>query len=150
MFKKKDNVWDFMHGWGVVTDIDVTSDTPVIAKFGKIIVRYSVDGKREADNINPTLFKKKIDYQIYSELSDLALFLSRNLRIKKFEQAWHNLTIYFEKADNRYYIQRWHEEEDPNKLYFTQPGITKVVLMLNECKIPPEVLNSAFKELGWI
>jgi hypothetical protein len=55
--KEGDAVYSRMHGWGVVTCLRGNKDYPMLCSFEKQYTNtFNLDGKSDANNVEPTLF----------------------------------------------------------------------------------------------
>lgn len=85
-----DRAWSFEYGWGTIIHIFYEKEYPIIFKSDtNRICNFRFDGKRDINDINPSLFWDEVKIKIPEKSFNLEVELKK-LEIKEFTSDTHN------------------------------------------------------------
>lgn len=145
--KVGDRAWSFEYGWGTITHVFYGKEYPIIFKSDtNRICNFRFDGKKDINDINPSLFWNEIKFEIPEKPFDFKEFIKDNLKIKQFTPREHNYFLFWDNnaKEVKDDINTQLECFQP---YFLKDNIELVVSTLNGKGITKEEFQSIIKEL---
>lgn len=114
MFKNAkvgDRVYDMLKGWTTITSIVKDSDYPIrVTNDDNTWVIFTLEGKRNKEDDNPTLFWNKIKYEIPGKPFSLEDEL-RRLEVVEFNIENRNYYLYWDNCgENIEYYNSYFDE----------------------------------------
>lgn len=99
--KVGDRVWDILKGWGTITSIREDNDYPIrVTSDINTWTIFTLDGKRDEKDINPTLFWNEIKYEMPEKPFSLEEEL-RKLQVKEFKYNDCNYYLRWDSHHNK-------------------------------------------------
>lgn len=145
-----DEVWDFIYGWGKITDIRENFTYPFKVEFNNFcgVYEYTFEGKICEDEPQ-RLFWDEIKFEVPKKPFDLKEVLKENLKPKEFEYFEDNYRIYYSYSDNEF---KWgiNSIAEETNVYFSECNIYSIIDVLNDKKITMKEFKKALRELGWL
>lgn len=143
-----DRVWDFLCGWGTITNINKNEYYSMKIKFNNYrnhYETYTLDGKSYVEN-NPSLFWDEIKFEIPEKPFDLESELKK-LEIVEFKDSESNFSLFWNHCCNDivYFINR--TVQIPSVLYFTEKSIKNFMNNIEDKKISKEQFFEAYKKV---
>lgn len=121
--KVGDRVFSYLNGWGEIIGVDKDCLYPIL--FNSDDGEYSsftIDGKKELKDINPTLFWSEIKL----ENNEISCFLEKELKrleIKEFEKDKENWVLCFTAFHNDFDLCNEGNLQRPTSIYFTKESL---------------------------
>ena len=145
--KVGDRAWSFEYGWGTITHVFYEKEYPIIFKSDtNRTCNFRFDGKRDINDINPTLFWNEIKFKITEKLFDLEKEL-RQLEIKEFVFNTNNYYLVWNNYyDNINYLIK-STIEIPYVVYFSEESINKFMKNINGKKITKQQFFDTYKKV---
>lgn len=145
--KVGDRVYDYLLGWGTITDTNWAKYYPISVKFDyeEIERVFTREGFENEEDLNPRLFWNEIKFEIPKSF-DLKEELKK-LEIVKFENKKLNYFLYYDN-DNNYIRSGYNVCEDaPFFIFFSGESICNFLNKIKDKEITKEQFFTAYKNV---
>ena len=131
-------VYDMLKGWTTITSIVKDSDYPIrVTNDDNTWVIFTLEGKRNKEDANPTLFRNKIKYEIPGKPFSLEKEL-RNLEVVEFNMENRNYYLCWDNCSGNIEYYNSNFDEFINYKYFSESSIKKFMDNIKDRKITKE------------
>lgn len=142
--KVGDRVWDFVYGWGTIIHIFYEKEYPITFKSDtNRICNFRFDGKRNINDINPSLFWNEIKFEIPINLENEL----RNLEVKEFIEDKKNFYLVWHSNKNNIFCEYRSYAQQPLGKYFTEESIKIFMDNIKDKNITKEQFFTAYKKV---
>lgn len=145
--KVGDRAWSFEYGWGTITHVFYENEYPIIFKSDtNKICNFRVDGKRDINDINPSLFWNEIKIEIPEKPFDLEDELKK-LEIKEFVFNEPNYFLTWCCSFECIEYEYSGDYQNPYINYFTEKSIKDFMKNIKYKKITKKQFFTAYKNV---
>lgn len=147
MFKNAkvgDKVYDILKGWTTITSIVKDSDYPIrVTNDDNTWVIFTLEGKRNKEDANPTLFWDEIKFEIPEKPFSLEDEL-RRLEVVEFNIENRNYYLYWDNCGENIECYNSYFDEFINYKFFSESSIKKFMDNVKDEKIIKEEFFKAY------